>query len=310
MSQNAMTRHSTTTARDMDAAFPAAVAPSERPTRRSTPAALGERIHQLASTTAPSATLLVRAFVGAVFLLEGILKFVNPQELGVGRFIKIGIPFPSFFAPFDGVFEIGCGVLLMVGLMTRLGAIPMIINMIVALTSTKIPLLFQQGFWKAAHEARLDVSMLLGSVFLLLVGAGPLSLDSFFLARSRRSRTLNKTILAILGTALVITGAPGRLMAGEAPLPEQTIEVRLTEYRIEMPLHLVAGRTRFKVTNAGEEFHRFEIEGKGIEKEVASGVDAGETKTLVLDLAPGSYEVYCPVRGHKKAGMSLHVQVG
>ena len=137
-----------------------------------------EIVHRLASSTAPPATLLVRAFVGAVFLLEGVLKFHNPQELGVGRFVKIGIPFPAFFAPFDGVFEIGCGLLLMLGLMTRLAAIPMIINMIVAITSTKIPMLLQDGFFKAAHEARLDVSMFLGCIFLLLVGAGPRSLDA------------------------------------------------------------------------------------------------------------------------------------
>ncbi|PYQ10529.1 MAG: DoxX family protein [Acidobacteria bacterium] len=148
---------------------------------------IGERIHRIALSTAPAATLLPRAIVGAVFLLEGILKFLNPQELGVGRFIKIGIPFPSFFAPFDGVFEIGCGILLMLGLLTRLGAIPMIINMIVAITSSKIPLLLQGGFWKAAHEARLDFSMLLGCIFLLLVGAGPLSLDSLLVARSKNT---------------------------------------------------------------------------------------------------------------------------
>ncbi|HEV8119950.1 MAG TPA: DoxX family protein [Candidatus Polarisedimenticolia bacterium] len=141
-----------------------------------------EVVHRLASSTAPPATLLVRAFVGAVFLLEGILKFHNPQELGVGRFVKIGIPFPAFMAPFDGVFEIGCGILLMLGLMTRLAAIPMIINMIVALASTKIPMLLQDGFFKAAHEARLDVSMFLGCIFLLLVGAGSLSLDASLVA--------------------------------------------------------------------------------------------------------------------------------
>ena len=146
----------------------------------------GEWIRRIASSTAPPATLLVRAFVGAVFLVEGVLKFHDPEGLGVGRFAKIGIPFPSFFAPFDGVFEIVCGMGLMLGLLTRLGAIPMIVNMLVAITSTKIPLLFHEGFWKAAHEARLDVSMLLGCAFLLLVGAGPLSLDSRLLAPPHR----------------------------------------------------------------------------------------------------------------------------
>lgn len=187
MRQNSMTSRFTATAREEEAAFPTAFAASALPTSPSAAGGIGEWIHRLAFSTAPPATLLLRSVVGAVFLLEGILKFLNPEELGVGRFIKIGIPFPSFFAPFDGVFEIGCGILLILGLMTRLGAIPMIINMIVAITSSKIPLLVQQGFWKAAHEARLDFSMLLGCVFLLLVGAGPLSLDSLLAARSENT---------------------------------------------------------------------------------------------------------------------------
>lgn len=145
-----------------------------------------ERLRRLAFSTAPASTLLVRGIVGAVFLLEGTLKFVDPQGLGVGRFVKIGIPFPGFFAPFDAIFEIVCGLCLIAGLLTRLSAIPMIVNMIVALGSTKIPLLLHEGFWKAAHEARLDFTMLLASLFLLLAGGGPLSLDALLLAPPRR----------------------------------------------------------------------------------------------------------------------------
>lgn len=189
MSQNSITRHAAATALEERAAFLAPFTASALPASRSTAIGIGEQIHRIAFSKAPPATLLVRTVVGAVFLLEGILKFLNPQELGVGRFIKIGIPFPSFFAPFDGVFEIGCGILLVLGLLTRLAAIPMIINMIVAITSSKIPLLLHEGFWKAAHEARLDFSMLLGCTFFLLVGAGPLSLDSFLVARSEHAPT-------------------------------------------------------------------------------------------------------------------------
>ncbi|HEU5181008.1 MAG TPA: DoxX family membrane protein [Candidatus Polarisedimenticolia bacterium] len=277
-------------------------------------------IQRLAFSTAPPATLLPRAIIGGVFLLEGILKFLNPGELGVGRFIKLGIPVPAFFAPFDGVFEIGCGILLILGLMTRLAAIPMIINMIVAITSSKIPLLLEQGFWKAAHEARLDFSMLLGCIFLLLVGAGSFSLDSLLASRSGETASVSrhpsrtaamsyKTILTILAAGVLFLVAPARTSAGESGV-ERTVEVRLTEYKIEMPLRLAPGPTLFRVTNAGSMFHRFEIEGKGMEMEIEPGVDAGQTKTLKLDLKTGAYEVYCPVHGHKKAGMSLRLQVG
>ena len=343
MNQNSITRHATSTVREEQPIYSSTFATPAPQSKRSAALGIGDWIHRIAFSTAPPATLLVRVIVGAVFLLEGTLKFVNPQELGVGRFVKIGIPFPAFFAPFDGVFEIGCGILLMLGLMTRLAAIPMVINMIVAITSSKVPILLEQGFWKAAHEARLDFSMLLGCIFLQLVGAGPLSLDSLLVARSddspsgsenpsRRGPMPGKSVLTLLVCGLLMLGTPRwsqaaegatqdreRVAAAAAPAhsiagaastsTEQTVEVRLTEYRIEMPLQLSAGRTLFKVTNVGAMFHRFEIEGGGIEKEVEPGLDAGQTKSLELDLRPGTYEVYCPVHGHKKAGMSLRLKV-
>jgi uncharacterized membrane protein YphA (DoxX/SURF4 family) len=131
-----------------------------------------------------SSAILIRLIVGAVFLSEGIQKFLYPNELGVGRFIKIGIPLAEFFAPFVGVFEILCGALILIGLLTRLASIPMIINMIVAVSSTKIPILLNDGFWKMAHESRTDWSMLLGSIFLLTAGAGKFSLD-YFLSKNK-----------------------------------------------------------------------------------------------------------------------------
>jgi putative oxidoreductase len=135
-------------------------------------------LSRVAATDAPAAVILIRLAVGGVFLSEGIQKFLFPGALGVGRFLKIGIPAPQVMAPFVGVFEIGCGLLFLLGLLTRLAAIPMIIDMLVAIATTKVPILLKSGFWSMAHEARVDVAMLLGSIFLLLVGAGPWSLDA------------------------------------------------------------------------------------------------------------------------------------
>ncbi len=136
---------------------------------------------------APAATVLVRLLVGGVFLSEGVQKFVYPDTLGVGRFIKIGIPAPAVLAPFVGVVEIVGGVLLIVGLLARLATVPLIVDMLVAIVTTKIPILMKNGFWATLHEARVDYAMLLGSIFLLLVGAGPLSLDARFgFLRSKR----------------------------------------------------------------------------------------------------------------------------
>jgi uncharacterized membrane protein YphA (DoxX/SURF4 family) len=122
--------------------------------------------------------ILIRLLVGAVFLSEGIQKFLFPNELGVGRFMKIGIPSPEIMAPLVGVVEIVCGGMILVGLLTRVAAIPLIIDMCVAIASTKMPILMGKGFWAMAHESRTDYSMLLGSIFLLIVGAGRWSIDA------------------------------------------------------------------------------------------------------------------------------------
>ena len=125
-----------------------------------------------------SALLLARILVGWVFVSEGIQKFLFPAQLGVGRFQKIGIPSPHLMAPFVGTVEIVCGTLLLIGLFTRLAAIPLLAVILVAIATTKIPMLAKTGVWSMLHEARADFSMLLGLLFLLITGAGSLSLDA------------------------------------------------------------------------------------------------------------------------------------
>jgi putative oxidoreductase len=135
-------------------------------------------LQRLRRTNTPAAAVLIRLVVGLVFLSEGIQKFLYPDQLGVGRFLKIGIPAPEVLGPLVGCFEIGCGVLVVLGLVTRLAAIPLISIMLVAITTTKIPILLKSGFWSMAHEARTDFAMLLGALFLLITGAGACSLDA------------------------------------------------------------------------------------------------------------------------------------
>jgi uncharacterized membrane protein YphA (DoxX/SURF4 family) len=135
-------------------------------------------LRRLLASDAPAAVWLIRLLVGAVFVSEGIQKFLFPAELGVGRFTKIGLPAPEVLAPFVGVVEIVGGVLLLLGLCTRLASVALIIDMLVAITTTKMPLLLTDGVWKMAHEARTDWSMLLGALFLLLAGVGSWSLDA------------------------------------------------------------------------------------------------------------------------------------
>ena len=148
--------------------------------------------HWLFDQSAPASVILVRLMVGWVFLSEGIQKFLFPAALGVGRFDKIGIPAPHFFAPFVGVVEMVCGLLLIVGLFTRLAAAPLLIDISVAILTTKLPMLSRSGFWGTMHEARTDFCMFLGLLFLIGVGSGRLSLDARLRTRapdsSRTSR--------------------------------------------------------------------------------------------------------------------------
>lgn len=115
--------------------------------------------------------------VGAVFLSEGIQKFLFPALRGAGRFEKIGFPSPEFLGNLVGTFEILCGVLVLLGLLTRLASIPLIIIMLIAFAATKTEVYIEKGFWELLHGSRTDWAMLLGSIFLLIKGGGYWSLD-------------------------------------------------------------------------------------------------------------------------------------
>lgn len=141
--------------------------------------------HQLLRTDNAKTTILIRLMVGAVFLSEGIQKFLFPDTLGAGRFAKIGLPSPEFLGGFVGSFEIGCGALVLLGLLTRLASIPLIVIMLVAIATTKAEVLANEGFWPLLHGSRTDWAMLLGSIFLLLEGGGYWSLDRRLLEKQR-----------------------------------------------------------------------------------------------------------------------------
>ncbi len=129
------------------------------------------------------AILLIRILVGTVFLSEGIQKFLYPEARGVGRFIKIGLPAPEFFGYFVPSFEVVCGLLVLFGIYSRLAAIPLIIIMLVALLTTKLPILINDGFWEMAHATRTDWSMLIGLIFIVIIGAGKYSFERYLSTR-------------------------------------------------------------------------------------------------------------------------------
>jgi putative oxidoreductase len=154
-------------------------------------------------TDGPPATLLLRLMAGGVFFWEGFLKFVYVNQ-GVGRFTKLGFPFPEMTANFVATTEIVGGLFLMFGLATRFTAFYFIVEMIVAILSTKIALYYgtsplplpaappKIGFWAVLHEIRSDYAQILTCAFLLAEGAGLKSLDSYF---ARAKETLKKAAI-------------------------------------------------------------------------------------------------------------------
>ena len=122
--------------------------------------------------------ILVRLIVGLVFLSEGIQKYLFPELVGTGRFEKIGFNDPAFWAYFTGTFEIICGSLVLLGLLTRLASIPLFIIMMTAFVTTKWPILTDKGFWAMAHEYRTDFAMTLLLIYLFIYGSGKWSVDS------------------------------------------------------------------------------------------------------------------------------------
>lgn len=156
---------------------------------------LPKNITSKANANASRWIIFIRLALAGVFIPEGMQKLLHPDLLGAGRFMKIGIPYPELMGPFVGIVEIVCGTLILVGLFTRFAAVPLIITMLVAIATTKIPIwmghdwivnealtfyvrtLNQYGFWSFMHETRLDWAMLMGACYLLFAGSGKWSLD-------------------------------------------------------------------------------------------------------------------------------------
>jgi uncharacterized membrane protein YphA (DoxX/SURF4 family) len=161
---------------------------------------------------APKATILLRLMAGGVFLWEGILKFVYVNQ-GVGRFTKLGMPFPDFTASFVGGLEIVGGLLILLGLGTRFVAVPFLIEMVVAMLSTKIGLYLGTsplplppsppvtGFWAVLHETRSEYAQLLTIAFLLWAGPGPWSVDARWAARQRTKQQKHQRSSAEIASA-------------------------------------------------------------------------------------------------------------
>ena len=151
----------------------------------------------------PASILLIRLMTGAVFFWEGLLKFTYPNQ-GVGRFTKLGFPFPEYTAHFVGTMEIIGGLLILFGLLTRFITFYFIIQMIVAVLTTKISLYLgtsplplppappKVGFWAVLHEIRSDYAQIMTSIFLLIEGPGRKSLD--YILRKKKLTSIKNSL--------------------------------------------------------------------------------------------------------------------
>ena len=133
--------------------------------------------------------IFIRLAVGLTFFTQGILKYIDPH-MGVLRFARIGFPHPDLTAHFVGTFEIACGFLVVIGLFTRLASTPLLIVILTAIGTTKIPELWRpaRGFWFMVSDARTDFAMTMSLLFLLSVGPGAWSLDARLWSKSSDAR--------------------------------------------------------------------------------------------------------------------------
>ncbi len=134
----------------------------------------------LAPTWNAGSIVFIRLAVGLIFFTQGILKYIDPS-MGILRFAKIGFPYPDFTAHFVGTFEIACGFLVLIGLFARLASIPLLIIILTAISTTKIPELLRpnQGFWFMVSDARTDFAMTMALLFLISAGAGTWSFGAW-----------------------------------------------------------------------------------------------------------------------------------
>jgi putative oxidoreductase len=138
-----------------------------------------------------NANILIRLAVGGVFLNEGLLKFLDPAANAAGRFAALGLPHPELLGPFVGAVEVLGGALVILGYRSRGAALALFIDISAAIFTTKIPVLLghaylgltllklpRYGVLSMVHEARTDLAMWFGLLFLLVAGPGRWALDA------------------------------------------------------------------------------------------------------------------------------------
>ena len=134
-------------------------------------------IISLLNTVDDHRSFFPRLIVGLVFLVEGIQKLLYIDLLGTSLFREIGFENYHFWTIFVSIFEIVCGLMVLTGFFVRIASVPLLVIIITAIFTTKIPILAYKGFWAMAHQSEVDFAMICLLIFLLTYGAGKLSFD-------------------------------------------------------------------------------------------------------------------------------------
>ena len=132
---------------------------------------------QILNTGEDNKMIFIRLIVGLIFISEGLQKYLVLKILGPGRFEDLGFSHAYFWAYFTGACEIFFGVMILIGLLTRLSSIPLLIIMITAFITTKLPLFITKGFWTFAHEYSTEFSLTILLILLIIYGGGKWSVD-------------------------------------------------------------------------------------------------------------------------------------
>jgi uncharacterized cupredoxin-like copper-binding protein len=123
--------------------------------------------------------------------------------------------------------------------------------------------------------------------------------------------------VAVLGIAVTVLGLAacgggGKKEEGAATSPSlKTFSLSETDFKLSPATFTIdkAGTYTFRAVNNGQVTHSLEVEGSGVEAKLANDLQPGDSGTLKVKLEAGTYEIYCPIDGHKDKGMEGAIKV-
>lgn len=112
-------------------------------------------------------------------------------------------------------------------------------------------------------------------------------------------------------TSTTSSTAGSKPSTGAPSTSGSTVTARLTEYHISLSRQTFSpGQYTFTVENAGSTAHSLEITGPGVSQRLPQDLQPGQSGSMTVTFSAGTYDVFCPVDGHKGLGMNVNLTVG